>query len=377
MLYRLLKSIPATRYSLVSIKDYDGQETEYDATKRLPGHYYKLHFARQVPVRYFPWLSKVRTIVNFFWQVMARAIQIRRIVRKENSGLLIPCTGDFYDLPASYVASRWTGVPLAPYIFDDYAYQWIGINREISRRVERIILKHAKEVAVPNEYMQREYRTRHGVESFLIRNPCIIPDLDELDAADRVFSKGAISIVYTGAIYHAHYDAFRNMVSALDRIDEPDVKLHLFTVQTVAELESHGICGPKVVCHPHVESSEVPKIIRQADILFLPLAFESPIPEVIRTSAPGKIGEYLAVGRPVLVHAPGDSFVSWFIRENGCGVVVGERDPAVLSNAIAGILSDASLRISMGERARALARKEFDVTIMQARFLEFVERSIS
>jgi hypothetical protein len=50
-----------------------------------------------------------------------------------------------------------------------------------------------------------------------------------------------------------------------------------------------------VVRHPHIPQSRVAAILRQADVLFLPLAFRSPIQEVIRTSAPGKMGEYLAV----------------------------------------------------------------------------------
>ncbi len=111
---------------------------------------------------------------------------------------------------------------------------------------------------------------------------------------------------------------------------------------------------------------------RKADILFLPLGFDTPIPEVIRTASPGKMGEYLASGRPILVHAPADSFVSCYFREHGCGVVVDQSDPGMLSQAIHHILEDTRLRREMGERARARAENDFSLATARTEFLKLL-----
>ncbi|MDQ4023896.1 MAG: hypothetical protein M3217_00170, partial [Actinomycetota bacterium] len=63
--------------------------------------------------------------------------------------------------------------------------------------------------------------------------------------------------------------------------------------------------------------------------------------------------EYLAARRPILVHAPADSFVSSYFRRHGCGVVVDRSDPAALAEALQWILGDAELR----ERLAAAAWK--------------------
>ena len=79
-------------------------------------------------------------------------------------------------------------------------------------------------------------------------------------------------------------------------------------------------------------------------MLFLPLAFDSPYPAVARTSAPAKMAEYLTARRPILVHAPADSFVSSYFRPHSCGVVVDEVDPIALAQALERVIGDSELR---------------------------------
>jgi len=311
--------------------------------------------------------------LNAWIAVRDRAWQIADIARREGCGLLIGCTGDLYDLPATALAARWAGLPFVPYIFDDYVYQWTGPARRIAARLEPRLLETARAVIVPNEYALEEYAKRCPAPGVIIRNPCTLPELSALDGAERVFGPGEIHIVYTGAVYHAQTDAFRNLIAAASRLRQAKVRLHIYTAQSDAELESQGIAGPMVTRHPHVPQSEVASILRQADILFLPLAFRSPIREVIRTSAPGKTGEYLAVGRPILLHAPGDSFLSWYFRANGCGVVADREDPADLAASIERLCADRSLRDSVSSAARTAAERDFDLGKVRGCFETLLE----
>jgi hypothetical protein len=50
-------------------------------------------------------------------------------------------------------------------------------------------------------------------------------------------------------------------------------------------------------------------------VLFLPLAFESPIPEVINTSSPEKTGGISGRWPAYSGDAPADSFLSWYFRD--------------------------------------------------------------
>src|SRR5262249_23312884 len=131
-------------------------------------------------------------------------------------------------------------------------------------------------------------------------------------------------------------------------------------------LRDKGLQGA-VVYHPHVAMVRALELQRRADILFLPLAFHSPYPHIIRTSAPGKMGELLTSGRPILVHAPADSFVSWYFHRYDCGVVVDRDDPALLADAVRRLIAEPDLRARIVANARLRARLDFSIARARGR----------
>ena len=370
VLARLLGGIDPDRYVLLSRERYEGTGKGDNADQMLPGRRYLFRPPSLAQPAWRLAGSFLRFARDTFVGIRDRAGQIEEILRKEGCDLLVACSGDLLDLPAACLAGGRTGIPFVPYLFDDYLYQWTGPARSASRRLEPWVMRRARGVIVPNEFLREEYARRHGVSGVVVRNPCPLPDLDAMDRAPRLFPGGGVDIVYAGAVYHANADAVRNLVSAVRNLGRSDVRIRLYTAQTPEEIGRHGISGPEVVHHPHIPHRDVPPVLRQASVLFLPLGFDTPIPEVIRTSAPGKTGEYLSVGRPVLVHAPEDSFVSWYFRENRCGLVVDRGDPGLLSSSIGTLIADETLRSELGARARAAAERDFDQEAVRPRFRE-------
>jgi len=376
MLYRQLRDWASDEYCLISTTNYDGDSASPlvawgTATKRLAGVFHVLpreRFStgsRWIRGRVPNYLFKVAATLPRLFQ---RARHIEALLRKERCTDVLACTGDLIDPPASFLAASRVGIDFSLYIFDDYLYQWaFPFERNFARFWERIFIRKARHIIVPNEFVQKEYTRRYGVKTSLIHNPCESCGFDERPTHPWPARDGAISIVYTGAIYSAHYDAFRNLLTAIDRLEQPGVRLHLFTASPRDLLEKVGIVGP-IVYEGHVPNERVREVQATADILFLPLAFESNIPEVIRTSAPGKIGEYLAAGRPVLVHAPEDSFVSWYFRHHRCGLVVDRPDPQLLADAIYTICTDESLRRVMVTNAQERCAQDFDERVAAAKF---------
>ncbi len=369
---RLLRGLPPDRYCLLTRGECPPSGPDGDKAGWLPGRHYGLTPAARIFGERFLRPETLAEGAKAAVRIVRRAREIARVLRAERCALLVACTGDPYDLPAASLAGRWARVPVVPYLFDDYAFQWTGPLRAISRRIEPAVVRRARGIIVPNEFMRREYERRHGVSGAVIRNPCPLPDLAALDRAAPAFDPDEKSIVFAGAVYHANHDAFRNLLEAIRKLGDPRVRLHLFTARTESLLSEAGIAGPEVVRHSPVPAAAVPGVLRRAGLLFLPLSFDGPIPEVIRTSAPGKTAEYLSVGRPVLVHAPADSFVSWYFRENGCGLVADRNDPEALAAAVARLFSDAELRSELSGRARRCAERDFDVERIRGQFAELL-----
>jgi glycosyltransferase involved in cell wall biosynthesis len=292
-----------------------------------------------------------------------RGWRIADQARRSGARALIATTGDLIDPPAAAVACAITRVPLVFYLFDDYLNQW-GFEPGLQRwaaALERLVFAKADAVVVPNEALALELKGRRGVDAHIIRNPAVNAPLAS-PAVGRV-SQASARIVYTGAIYHVNHSAFRTLIAALERIADRHITLDLYTAQDAGQLEKEGIRGEKVHIHPHIGPVEAAEVQRSSDILFMGFSFDSSVPRVIATSAPGKLGDYLASGRPILALVPANSFVGELLTRNDCGLVVSEDDPKRVAEAIVRLLDDGALVGRITANALALAREQFDPEI--------------
>ena len=367
-LQRIYSEAEPDRYCLISRQSYVVQDPMFGEALRLPGKYYSLPPETQLPTGQRFGIGRATAALNPWIQTFLRARTISLILRREKCSAVVACSGDLADPPAAYRASRRVGIPFYLHAFDDYSFQWaVPRSRAFARRAERIIMRGAAGVIVPNEFLGEAYARRYGIEPVLVHNPSLATGDEENPASSWPTQAREIRIVYTGAVYHAHHDAFRNLIAALEMLGRSDISLHIYTAQSPDELEKENIRGP-VVIGEHLTPSETRAMQQQADILFLPLAFESPIQEVVRTSAPGKMGEYLASGRPVLVHAPADSYVSWYFKKHGCGVVVDENRPEALLAGIRSIIGDGGLRDRLVEKAWQAAKRDFGLPAVRSAY---------
>jgi len=374
VIYRLLSDLDPRRYCLLS----SGSGGRAGEPGRLPGTLHCLPPAPQLTRGYRMGLRWWRERVNLGVGAIARARTIAAILRSEGCDAVVVCTGgqEILDFPAAFLASRWTGARFYAYLLDQYGQMVAHVTGEhMFARLEPMVLKRATGVIAPNEFLRDELRRRHQVDAAVIHNPC---DLERYrgpaaaEAADDAIARGGERrIVYTGAVGPLHYGAFRALLAAMAALDRPDLRLHVYTPQPPERLDREGIRGP-VVLHPPQPLSAMAALQQQADVLFLPLALDSRDPDIVRTAAPGKLGEYLAAGRPILVHAPSDSFVASYFREHGCGVVVDRDDPAELAAALSSILGDAALRTRLRARGWARAQADFDVHRARRQFARVI-----
>lgn len=376
MLYRLLKDFDPADYCLISSQNLDIPEEEF-SSRRLPGKYFKLTTKYEVAMsyRYAPLI--VREAVNVSFGAYMRARQIAQIVRREGCEAVLSCSSgvDLLDVPSGFLASRLAGVSFYVYMFDTYSHMWLNPQTQfLGRRLEPFILKRADGIVVTNEAVRDLLRKRYGVDSLVIHNPCDISTYENLPVGSGEHN-GEVRIVYTGAIYEAHYDAIRNLLRAIEMLGRPKVKLHLYTGFSHDVLTTKGIRGP-VVFHNHKPASTIAGIQRRADVLFLPFAFKSAYPELIQVSSPSKIGEFLAARRPVLVHAPADSFVSKYFRKYDCGLVVDREDPNLLVEALARLLDEHDLAQRLASNAWQRAITDFDLHTAQSKFAKIMKLSL-
>lgn len=407
VLYKLLIGIDPSKYVLISQKNYDegtvakeggGKIAHYDAVSasaKLPVTYYKVSEPPRLTRGSRFGLKYIRKAINHSFacrHYYRLADELECILKKEKCDAIVACTANLWNIPAAYRAAKKLGIAFFPYYFDWYHYQWIGaVERTTAGKFEPSIVRDAKRVIVPNETICGELKQRFDVDPLVIHNPVdlsvygLAGGLDSVpDESDTLDPNGLIRIVYTGAIYDAQADAFKTLLSAMKRLSHRRLKLEIYTSFNRQHIESLGISagGDKssngsgsveVEINEYLPLERVAGIQMQADILFLPLAFETQYPpELIRTSAPGKLGELLAARRPVLVHAPKGSFPSEYFKRHVCGYVVDERETAKLAEAIERIITDRDLRLKTVTNAAQRAIADFDLIYERRKFAELL-----
>jgi glycosyltransferase involved in cell wall biosynthesis len=370
MLWRLINDISPKDYILISAKNYNTTTNFAKSSNKLGAKYYYLKPTKKWKLweKVFLSLPFFRNIFYFWHQVRQKERQIKKIIDKENICVLIACSGEISDIPAAYLATKKSNIRLVIYSFDDYVYQWVGYQRKLAKIIASQVFREANSLIVPNEFLHKEYFRRYHRRSVIVHNPYLA-----LTGNKKLllFDRRQINIVYTGSVYHAHFDAFLNLISAMQLIKSP-VKLHIFTGQSQEELIQKGFLEQFVQFHGNLKQEEVYLIQKQADILFLPLAFECPINEVIKTSAPGKMGEYMISGRPILIHSPKDSYLSWYFKKNKCGIIVDELDPVILAKTIQEISKNKKTVQKIVANAKKCVKRDFSIEQSRTNFIKAI-----
>lgn len=305
--------------------------------------------------------------------IAARADQLEEILRQEQIDLLVVCTGgNVYNLPAAYLAAKRLSVPFVAYMFDYYSREMFA-EQVVARKWEPCILESAAAVIVINEGLRDAYQHLYNLEATVIYNPCpldISPEKSE--GHDRHLRSDVFNIVYTGSIWSVYYEGFRRLAQAVNQLGN-SARLHIFTSNPSFVLRLQGIDGPNVIFHAPLPQLQIRQVQREADLLVLPLSFETGFRELVNVVSTTKLGEYLAAGRAILIHAPPSAFLSSYFRKNECGVVVDKPEISALVETLQRLIADDSLRATLGQRARACAERDFDSDRISERFKQVLQ----
>jgi hypothetical protein len=134
----------------------------------------------------------------------------------------------------------------------------------------------------------------------------------------------------------------------------------------VSTLRTANLTNVRIATPP---DGEILDELGRQDILLLPHGLTGCLdPVEYRTIFPTRTVRYLAAARPILAHAPGDSFLASWLRQRDCAEIVSAPSEAAISGAVLRLASDAPRRIALARNAHAAAA-EFDAATVGRRFL--------
>ena len=304
-------------------------------------------------------------------QTPVAAVRTLKLLRATQARVVVAAYPDLHLLGVAMWAARRAAVPVVGYLHDTVAEANAHrfLYNRITERLQARVLRDATHLFVMSQGMSDLYQDKYQIQTTPLEHtymepiPKTVPDTP----AQRTG-------FWAGAVYGINRHALGRVTAALGTIDTP---LEVASRHTVEDLAERGITGTRIETSFYGSRPDYLTAVQQKGVLILALdgPDESPFHrDELATIFPTKTPEYLASGRPILVHCPDDYFLARFFKDKGCGQVISERSESALAEALAALLENAEIQNTLGEAALNAAHM-FQAEPLRARFQHVIERA--
>jgi hypothetical protein len=319
-MYELLRHFPKGSVVLVT-KHQSGRTSSDDRVLDVP----TVKVAR-AGAHVYPTLFQLLLMPLTFVEMLVAA-------RRARPGSILAVFPSLDFLLCSILLGRVTGVPVRVYLHDCVVETaGNGAERALSRTAERWAFSRSSNVYSMSGPMKAFYERKglstevlpHGIDATQERRPA---------PGTR---KGPPRVGFSGGIYENNLQAISDIVEA-KRLSGGAFEFHVTCpAQSLDLLRERGLYGRIDSARTLPTRGAVLDFLAGCDLLFVPMSFESKVREDLLTVFPTKVTDYWLAGRPILVYGPREYAFVPLAEKDGYAVVVSERSPERLAEAIAG-----------------------------------------
>ena len=305
----------------------------------------------------------VKIIIHYLseiYSIWLFSIKTMKALKESRTNFLLGISDTGPALIATYIASTITRTPYALYLFDIYKGNNLGwFYNFLAKLFERAIMTRAAIVIVTNEETERFYHQRYGnkIKIAVVHNSAFPDEYAKTRTSYRLTPP--YNIIFTGNVYWAQEQSLLNLVSAMYVLTDLPIELRLYVPKPTEKLQS-AVANKLNIKLLIANQSEMPKIQSDAALLFLPLSWDTKSPDIIATASPGKFTDYLASGRPMLVHAPDYSYIAKYVKKHHIGLIVDQNDAQLLAETMRQFFEKPSLAQTYINQALEIFQQEYD-----------------
>ncbi len=278
-----------------------------------------------------------------------------QLVRRIRDRFRLPVAVHFMD---DYLATLYRGGLLSPLV-----------RVQLRAVTDDVVEKAALRLAIGDD-MAAAYGARWQKPFIAIQNAVDVsaftPAYPERDG------NTPLRLVYIGSIFvYAQLQSLIDVAASVARLTEAGRKitLDIHSPRHLSEpLRAALEINPSIRLHDTIrDDDEFFRATTAADALLLPVNFDTASIAYIRYSMPTKVPPYLASGTPILAYGPAQTAQIAYAKREGWGLVVDQRDPRLLDQAIMELAANNDLRLRLSERARTVACRH-DVRHVRSQF---------
>ena len=239
--------------------------------------------------------------------------------------------------------------------------------------------KHADYLMCSSDFLKNDFSTKYNLEFHTFPNPVNLNSFFSYDIS-KAKDFDTLRITYIGKVSVHNAVALKNMQAAVIQFNKNNAyKPLIFDVYTQTNSQDchrFGIhdCDCVKINAP-VPNTQIPGVIKESDILFLPISVSPEVARFTKYSMSTKMGEYLASGVPVIYCGPEGIAMSNFVAGNNCAYNINSDDEASLIKAIEHIINpENKLEITqMTLNGIEISKQYFDINIISGKFADTIK----
>lgn len=316
-------------------------------------------------------------IAIIFAQIVAIVKKGNETIRKKNINSIIGFSDYGPAMISAYILHKITKKRYLIFLFDIYKGNFFPFpGNFLANFLEPHMFKSANKIIVTNEGTRDFYIKRYGQD--ISKKIVIIHNSTFEDAYLKIKKSETpsknYSIVFTGRIYWPQIGSLKNLITAVNDIDDINLKLIIYSPHPIEYLKEVGILKSDKVEIKVASPDEIPQIQSIADILFIPLSWHTKSPKIIDTATPGKLTDYLVAGRPILIHTPASTFLAKYAKENEFAEVVDTENNELLKEAIKKLISNKKYSDKLVLNAKKIFYQNHNAKINSLKFQKIIDR---
>ncbi len=238
---------------------------------------------------------------------------VRQLHQDSINWIFCPCGSDPSALGRGFRLAQASGLPLAVYLVDDFlaGAQLSGHQTSLELAQAKVPdwLRKVDKIFVISEGLRQSFNQRYGITSTVLPLPYQLPDIPN---APRIQKK---QIIFVGSLSHFYLDGLKQLAGVIDKINRETndaIQLRLTTSNVASARHCIGAFDC-LHCEPCENAEKLYEEITNSLLCFISYSFQKQYREMVATSFPSKMLDYLTAGKFIIALGPKySSFVSYF-----------------------------------------------------------------
>ena len=232
-------------------------------------------------------------------------------------------------------------------------------NKKINFEFKELLDKASIFLSI-SEGMAIEYEKRYNKKFNAFHNPIDIYDWFDLKLNPK--DSKITRILHAGRIGLGISSSLLTVVKVLQDIKDDGAEVELIFQSSNIDTDFRNKISKYsiVKINNPVDYSEIPKILKNSDILLLSNDFDSLGKDFLKYSMPTKASEYMISKVPILVFSDKNSEVARSAVRHGWAFVVDQNNEVILKNAIIRLIKEKKLREKLSKKSFQYAMDHFD-----------------